>query len=126
MPSQFESDVAVSLDELYDQFGLSATYTAPDGTTASCTIRLHRNPVTPLPGSGRTERGAAEELQTAELLVRQSELAKPVAGGRFTVEGNRGGEVWTLEATPLLKNGQHHGAARRVGVVRMMEQRMKN
>lgn len=120
MPSPFESLIAANLDALYAQFGLSGIYTAPDGTaTAGITIRVHRNDFRQVEGQSR----AAGEMQTGEVMVRQSELAKPVKGGRFAVEGV---EVWSIETTPALKNGQFVCTCVRLGNDRLMERRQKD
>lgn len=114
MPSAFETAVRANLDPLYAEFGLATTYTAPDGTTTACTIRLHRNEAHQVDRTVRVN----GEMQTGEIMVRQTELAKPVRGGRFVVEGV---EAWTIELTPVLKNGQHQCTVSRAGVERMTE-----
>lgn len=119
MPSPFERQFAAQADSLYSQFSLAATYTAPDGsTTSGITIIVHRNDAHQVDRNVK----ASGELQTGEIRVRQSELAKAVKGGRFKVEGV---EVWTVETMPVLKNGQHYCTCSRSGVERIMERRAK-
>lgn len=119
MPSAFEQLFTGSLDSFYDMYGLPATYTGPDGTAiTSITVRVHRQESRQVPFA---QRGTGE-LQTGEVLVRESEVAKPVSGGRFMVEGH---EVWTIASTPVLKNGQHHCTCSRGGAERIMERRAK-
>lgn len=119
MPSAFETAFAANLSGLYAQFGVSASYTAPDGTsTSGLTVRVIRHDAHQVERPTR----AVGELQTGEVLVQQSALAKPLKGGRFTVEGR---EVWTIEVTPTLKNGEHICTVSRAGVERLMDRRAK-
>jgi hypothetical protein len=120
MPSAFETSIAANLDLLYLQFGLTATYSPPrDGTaTSGITIRLHRGGFREVPRDVK----ASGQLQTGEILVRQSELSKPEKGGRFMVENV---EVWTIENIPTLNNGQFACVCSRSGTERMMERRAK-
>ena len=127
MPSPFETQFAAAVGALYEgAFGLSASYQAPDGSAAvttgadgnPLTIRVHRNEARQTQGGAKP--GTQAELQTAEVIVRQSQLAKVVQGGRFAVEGN---EVWTIETTPTLKNGQHYCTCSRGGTRRLMPRR---
>lgn len=121
MPSDFESEFALAAAPgLYAVFGLIATYAAPDGTTVSgLTVRVHRNEPHQVERPGSSGR-VSGELQTGEVMVLQSALAKPVKGGRFTVEGV---EVWTIALTPVLKNEQFSCTCTRTGVERAMERR---
>lgn len=126
MPSVFEQEFAGQLDQLYGEFGVTATYTAPNGVNQAVTVRIQRHEARQVEGMGQRGAGAGGatgELQTGEAFVRQSELAKPVKGGRFTLEA--GAEVWTIETTPLLKNGQHYCIVSRGGVDRYAERRAK-
>ena len=119
MPSLFEQLAASSLQpSMFGTFGLSATYTAVDGSSAvPCTIRLHRNESRSVDKSVRV----SGELQSGEVMVRQSEIARPVKGGRFTIEG--GVEVWSVASKPRLVNGQWLCAVERAGKERMGERR---
>ena len=125
MPSLFEQQFASQLDAMYAQFGIEATYTAPNGTSVDAGIdgnplllRIHRNDAHQVDKTARV----AGELQTSEVMVQQSKLAKPVKGGRFAVEGV---EVWTIETTPTLKNGEYLCSCSRSGVERMGPARAK-
>lgn len=119
MPSPFEQLVSANLSSMYGQFGLSASYTAPDGTvTSDLSIRLQRGEVRQVDRPS----GAVGEAQGSVVLVRQSDLAKPVRHGRFASDA---GEVWTLEVTPVLKNGEWVCTCSRAGVERLMEKRAK-
>jgi len=122
MPSQFEIDMAANLQPVYADFALPAAAANPDGTAvASISIRLHRNDSRQVP----MENGAAIESQTGELMVLQADIAatalvKPVRNTRFTVEGT---EVWSVETTPVLKNGQYTCTVKRVGIERLQPRR---
>ncbi len=121
MPSQFEQQMTTALASFYDEFAVAGTYNAPNSTSAiPVTIRVHRNDA----HQAEPRAGENRELQTGEIMVLQSQLAKPVKDGRFTLEG--GAEVWTIETTPMLKNGQHHCIVSRVGVNRLGERREKH
>lgn len=66
------------------------------------------------------------EVQSGEVMVMQAgtgSIPKPVKGGRFRVEGV---EVWTIETTPTLKNGQFTCTCSRQGVDALMERRAKD
>lgn len=121
MPSQFESLIASNLPALYAQYGLDATYTPPNGQTPTTglSVRVHRG------DSRQYDRGNGSmgEIQTAEVIVLQSALPRPVAGGRFTVESV---EVWTIDATPTLKNGQFTCTCTRTGDSRLMSRSAKD
>jgi hypothetical protein len=122
MPSQFETQFTTQTPALYEgAFGVVATYTGKDGTAV--TTGLDGNPlnirVDRQDGRQSATPGVSGELQTAEIKVRQSQLAKPQAGGRFTV----GSEVWSIQTTPVLKNGQHYCTCARGGVERLMPRR---
>jgi hypothetical protein len=120
MPSAFETLFAANLSGLYEQFGLAATYTAPNAAeTAGITVRVDRGDFLQVPGDMK----AGGQLQTGKVLVRQSELSKPVKGGRFTFEG---AEVWTVETTPTLQNGEFICTCTRGGTDRLMDRRAKD
>lgn len=119
MPSEFESLMAGVLPGTHFQvFGLAATYTAPDGTETSLTVRVQRHD----PRQVDRPSTASGEEQTADVMCMQADLAKPVRGGRFTVEDT---EVWTIETTPALRNGEHICTCRRTGVSGAMPRRAK-
>jgi len=119
MPSQFESMMAASLPGThYATFGLSAVYTAPDSTTTNLTVRVQRDDPRQIERSNRAD----GEQQTGTILCMASDLPKPVKGGRFTVENV---EVWTVEVTPKLVNGEHVCSCIRTGVVGLMSRRAK-
>lgn len=118
MPSSFEQMfVASSLPALYALHGRPATYTPPNGSTAT-PLTVRRNAGEPTQVNRETR--VTGEMQTAEIMVQQSELAKPVKDGRFTVEGV---EVWTIATMPVLKNGQWNCKCERAGKERMVERR---
>lgn len=124
MPSAFEAQMAAQLPgTLYGAFGLAAVYSDPKGTTgAACTIRVHRGDVRQVDRGN----GTMGEVQSGEVFVMQAgagAIAKPVKGGRFRVEGV---EVWTIENTPVLKNGQFGCTCSRQGVDALMERRTKD
>lgn len=115
--SDFEASMVDNLDEFYTEFGLAGIYVAPDGASVSgITVRVYRDKAHQVERPSRTP----GEMQTGEILMRQSELAKPVKNGRFTV---RGVEVWTIEMTPTLTNGEWLCSCVRTGVERMMDRR---
>lgn len=100
------------LDGLYETFGVLGSYTAPDGTAVgTLTLRIEREATSQTTGGN----GQLSELTTAQIMARQSELAKPVRGARFTV---RGADVWTIETTPFLVHGQWECACKRSGLER--------
>ena len=100
MPSAFETQMTTAaMPALYQEFGLPATYTPPNGSTAipNLTVRVQR-------GAVRQSPETDGEIQTGVVMVLASALATPSRGGRFMVENT---EVWTIETTPELKNGEH-------------------
>ena len=117
MPSAFETSFAKSThDGLYSTFGIAAVYADLAGTKTICTVRIHREDAHQVDRPSHV----SGEIQVAPLEVRTSEISKVVKGGRFTVEGV---EVWTVETTPVLKNGQHYCTCSRSGAERMMPKR---
>lgn len=115
--SAFELAFAANLDPLYVLFGVAGSYAAPDGTSvAGLTLRVRRDD----PHQVERPNRAIGEMQTGQILVRQSELARPVKNGRFTV---RGVEVWTIETTPRLQHGEYICTCTRTGVEIMMPRR---
>lgn len=120
MPSQFEQSAAFNVDALYGNFGLAATYTAPGGAvTSGITVRRKLGEVRQVPRPNK----ASGELQMGDIMVRPSDVAKPVKNGRFQVESV---EVWTIETTPILKNGEYHCTCSRSGVEGLLERRAKD
>ncbi len=116
MPSKFDAIFGVGLSSFYDVLNTLAVYTAPDGTThEDIPVIISRNDAHQVDRNIRT----TGELQTAEIQVRQSELPKPVRGGRFSI----GMEVWTIETTPVLKLGEHFCTCSRSGTERLMPRR---
>jgi len=124
MPSQFENLFAASaLPDLYATFGVAGSlYQAPDPVSAqaTCTPRIQRHDAMQFDGQGK---GVSGEIQTATILVQQTDITKPVTGGEFTITGATGPEVWKIEVTPKLQNGEHHCVCKRIGVSRMMSNR---
>ena len=119
MPSQFESMMAAALPGThYATFGLAASYTAPDGSNTTLTVRVQRDEARQVDRDNRVQ----GEVQTGRVMCMASDLAKPVKGGRFTVESV---EVWTIETTPTLVNGEHICACVRSGVTAIMARRAK-
>lgn len=115
--SPFEAEMAENLDDLYNEFGVGGSYVGPDGSSIDgLTLRVRRNDPHQVE---RTNRNIGE-LQSGTVMVRQSELAKPLRNGRFTV---RGVEVWTIELTPILKNGELICACQRTGTESKMPRR---
>lgn len=125
MPSSFETLFAgAALPAMFDSFGQAGTYTAPNGVATSTgmdgaplLIRVQRGEMRPLLRDNR----ANGEIQTAELLVRQSQLV-PVKGGRFKVNDV---ELWTIANTPTLKNGEYVCTCSRQGIERLADRRAK-
>ena len=122
MPSAFELRAAASLPNLYVAFGVLSKYFMPDGVTtqSNVVIRIQRHDIHDAARPSRVN----GEVQTGDVFVQQSTLTKPIANGRFQVEG--GTEVWTIISTPVLKNGQWHCACTRSGVDAYMERRAKS
>ncbi len=120
MPSQFEEAMADNLATLYDSFGVAGVYTGPDAVPVLVTVRRHPEPWRAEVADTRL----SQELGTGELLMRASDFAAsgPVKGGRIVLEAGAqgGGGVWSIEATPLLKNGQYHCSCRRTASERVM------
>jgi hypothetical protein len=121
MPSPFDQSVAANLDQFYATFGIpGVAYTDPSGgVTSDIIVRIHRNEAREV----ERENGTVGEMQTGEILVRQTELANVVKGGRFTLEGV---EVWTVATTPPLYHGEFHCTCYRSGTERLMDRRAKD
>lgn len=100
MPSAFDARYAsCGRPRLTGKLGYAAVYTAPSGATTACRVRR----VPQAPATVET-RGAKRAVQRASIVCDAAEVARPVQGGRFTVEG---AEVWTIEAAPLSQHGGH-------------------
>lgn len=129
MPSYFEREFArqnaAAGSGPYAVNGVAATYQPPTG--AAVTTGLDGSPLMVIVDRNdptvdvRESRGGSGQVQSAEILVRVSQLAKPLPDGRFTVEGV---EVWTIE-TSYVANGQHNCTCKRTGSDRIMERRVK-
>jgi hypothetical protein len=119
MPSLNESTIAAQLPGLDTHFGVAATYTDPAGSIiAGLTIRIHRNEHREVPRENR----ASGQLQTGEIRVQQALLGQVSMGGRFTIEQV---EVWTVETTPTLKNGEFMCMVKRSGLDSILSRRAK-
>ncbi len=120
MSSQFEQAMAGNLEPLYDAFGVAGIYTGPDGAAVDVTVRRHPEPWQAQLSDSRM----AQEVATGELLIRQTDFAGagPAKGGRIVLEAGAqgGGGTWSIENTPLLKNGQYHCTCRRSASERVM------
>jgi len=125
--SQFEILFTANTGAFYEgSFGLKASYQSPDNASPIPTgldgnplmVRVHRDPMRQVDATVRKN----GEMQEAEIILRQSQLAKPVRFGRITV---RGVEVWTIETTPILVNGEFRCTCTRGGIDRLMERRAK-
>jgi len=82
---------------LEEQFGVAGTYTAPaGGPPTSVTVIVSDSPP-------NVDIDATLELDSydAVVKVRQSVLATPAKGGRFSVNGTN----WDVVAVPLLRGG---------------------
>lgn len=119
MPSPFETRMSSAFDRLYGSFAKTGFYTSPNGDKVfDISIRVRSNDSRQVVGQSKT----IGESQSGTLFVRQSELARPVKGGRFTVENV---DVWTIESTPTLKNGQFECTCTRASVAGAMDRRTK-
>lgn len=125
MPSVFEQAFAENLPALYGAMGMDASYTDKAGVMIDgLSVRVHRHPFRQVEGKGGTG-----EVQTADLFIQDSGdqgIAKVVAGGRFTIEPTgtaMGLEVWTIETTPVHKNGEFVCSCSRSGKEREMGRR---
>lgn len=120
MPSAFEQRMTSAMPRLYTSFGVPAVYVAPSGTTTSgITVRIQRGEIRQTP----TDQKTVGEMQTGQAFVQQSDLAKPVKNGRFAFDS--GVEVWSIETTPILKNGQWNCTVKRVSTDTRMEKRIE-
>ena len=110
MPSKFEQDFTEEAPNFYEEFGIhGCKYTSPSGVvTTGLTLRILRNPAHQVARDSKT----LGQLQSGQVIVEQSALAKPMIGGRFTAESV---EIWTIETTPVLKNGQFYCTCSRTG-----------
>ena len=127
MPSPFEQQFAAQLTDLFAQFGQPAKYTDPSGNaTVGLTVIVNRDGPMQTAIAGR----ATGEQQTGRIRVMQSALAKPVKGGRFAIDtigdGTGQDEIWTVETTPRLANGQHYCVCTRSGANRLMARKDKD
>lgn len=117
MPSAFSNRRSSGpLAALQGAFGVTAVYT--DKTQqVNCSVRLHRDD----PRELKTDVGVSGEVQTGKAMVSQSELPRPVRGGRFALEG----EVWSVEMNPTIHNGGWTCAVARVNPERHGEKRAR-
>lgn len=125
MPSPFEQQFAVQAGALYEgSFGVAGSYQAPDGSAPVTVgadgnpllIRVHRNDAHQVDTAVRK----SGEMQSGEIIVRQSQLPKVVNESRFTIEGV---EVWTVQTTPVLRNGEFVCTVARTGTAQLMTRR---
>jgi len=120
MPSAFSTRFSGSggpLDALYAQFGIASVYTDKTALSLPCSFRIQRHDPQQLAGTNTHTSG---EVQTADGYVRESEVAKPIRDGRFSFDG----EVWVIQKTPYLKNGQWCMTVSRVTADRRGEMRI--
>jgi hypothetical protein len=123
MQSQFEMQLQQQLFTLYASQGISGcAYAPPAGAVASnLTLRIDREDATPV----MRDNHASGELFRAMIWVMQSDVAKVVKGGRFTLTSLNGPEVWTVETTPTLFAGEFECVCSRSGTERVMERRAR-
>ena len=121
MPSQFELNLAAQLPAMRDSLGTpGCTATAPDGTiTTGLTLRVQREEPREMLRDNRIDGG----MQSAVILVLQSDLPNAVKGLRFSVPGLVGEEVWTIAADPLIQNGEFACPCSRTWRERLMPRR---
>ncbi|MBM3552502.1 MAG: hypothetical protein FJX45_12225 [Alphaproteobacteria bacterium] len=81
MPSAFSATEAKTLGRVFASFGVSASYLSPDFVTSACVVVLNQADDSVTLGNVPLVAG-----QTI-VEVRVSELAAPVKGGVFTVDG---------------------------------------
>lgn len=124
MPSLFEQLLAQNLTSMRDGLGTSGcTYTPPDGVAIvnNLTLRVQREQANEIDRPTRI----SGEMQTADVIVLQADLPNCVREGRFTVPGLTGPEVWTIQASPLVQNGEFICRCMRTGIERYMPRRQK-
>lgn len=118
MPSVFETTMADQLKgSMNPAFGLSATYTGMDGGTGTAVpVRVQRGDVRQVEGRDMITR----DVQSGTIIVLAADLAHVDKGGRFTVNGS---EVWSIELTPVLKNGEFVCECQRQGATAVATRR---
>ncbi len=122
MPSAFTTRFqAGALDAIYAQYGIPGSlYGDKSVQNVPCTPRLNRGKNMQI--SGGKSSMTQGEIQPGQVFVRQGEIARPVIGGRFTIDD----EVWSIELSPLLRNGQFECSCVRVNPERRGERRATN
>lgn len=117
MPSVFQNRFDPGRTRLNGTFGRPAVYTAPDATVISGFFaRTRANAWHVSVNQGRTT-----EIQIWDVMVNVSDLANPVKGGRFNVDG----DVLTIDADPSQNNGVHVCVCSRMKSDKRGERRMQ-
>ena len=123
MPSNFTTRFSATggpLDSLHSEYAIASTYSDKQFTDVSCTVRLIPDMPTQMAAKSTVAQG---EIQTGKALVKQSQIARPVIGGRFNVDG----QVWEIQLSPVLKpSGQFECSVVRVNAQRRGERRPSN
>jgi len=118
--SLFEDEIFEALPELYDTFGVSSLYRGPDGSEIrNVRVRIDRQDARQVFKAERV----TGEAQTATIYVQESDIPRPIKGGRFLL---RGTECWQIETTPRFNVREWVCICIRVTSERLMERRARD
>jgi hypothetical protein len=119
---RFSAAAAAMLDPL---MGYTVVATTPGGNTIGGLVgRIDRQlPMQEMGASGRES-----ETQSGEISFSAAQFAAGVApekGWRLNLSGDLAGEIWTIETTPRLHNGQYDCTCKRGGVTRINDRKAR-